>query len=77
MGGERFKRVIALVAAAHEEQQESGDPFMHKEWVELLLCEYYDPMYDYQIKKGQRAIQFRGNSTEVLQYLRKLEMEML
>lgn len=77
LGGERFKRVTKMLVAAHEEQQSGGDPELHKEWVELLLSEYYDPMYDYQIEKGNRTVLFRGNSDGVLQYLRTLEKERL
>jgi tRNA 2-selenouridine synthase len=75
LGGERLKRVAKLLAAGHEEQQENGNPELHKKWVELLLSEYYDPMYDYQIEKGNRTVLFRGDSNEVLQYLRTLEKE--
>lgn len=73
LGGERLKRVLALLAAAYAQQQASGDLSLHEEWVELLLCEYYDPMYDYQIEKGGRTILFKGNSAEVLQFFRELE----
>lgn len=73
LGGERLKRVLALISAAHKEQLESGDSSLHRGWVKLLLSEYYDPMYDYQIEKSNRTIQFRGNTEEVLQYLRTLE----
>jgi len=24
---------------------------LHKQWIEGLLVDYYDPMYDYQMKK--------------------------
>ncbi len=75
LGGERLKRVLGLLENAHQQQLESGDSCLHKEWVKLLLSEYYDPMYDYQIEKSKRKIQFRGNSKEVLQYLQTLEKE--
>jgi tRNA 2-selenouridine synthase len=37
--------------------------------VEELLVNYYDPMYDYQIKKKISRVVFKGNSAEVLAYL--------
>jgi len=37
----------------------------------MLLHEYYDPMYDYQIEKSEIPIAFEGNYTEVLAYLKK------
>jgi tRNA 2-selenouridine synthase len=33
------------------------------------LVNYYDPMYDYQIKKKISRVVFKGNSDEVLAYL--------
>lgn len=77
LGGERYKRVMSLLLTAYEEQQDTGDSCLHREWVEVLLNEYYDPMYDYQIEKSKRSIQFRGNSCEVLQYLQGLAKEMI
>jgi acyl-coenzyme A synthetase/AMP-(fatty) acid ligase len=40
--------------------------------VEELLVNYYDPMYDYQIKKKISRVVFKGNSDEVLAYLSQL-----
>ncbi len=73
LGGERFARVTRLIDDAHQLQQTTGDPSGHKPWIELLLTEYYDPMYDYQIEKRGRKILFRGNYPEVHEYLAGLE----
>lgn len=71
LGGERLQRVCRLLDQSHRNQQETGDPALHKEWIELLLREYYDPMYDYQIEKSGRRILFEGGFAEVLNYLRQ------
>ncbi len=34
--------------------------------IDSLLINYYDPMYDYQIKKKHKRIVFKGNAGEVL-----------
>lgn len=73
LGGERLKRVVQLLDDAHGRQCDSGAAGGHRRWIELLLCEYYDPMYDYQIDRSGRTIDFQGGYTEVLEYLRKLE----
>jgi tRNA 2-selenouridine synthase len=75
LGGERLKRVLNLLDAGRKEQLASGDPGGHRPWIELLLSEYYDPMYDYQIEKSGRKIVFKGNFNEVLDYLHGLEEE--
>jgi tRNA 2-selenouridine synthase len=68
LGGQRHQEIKRLLHAA----QESGDPQRHKEWIEPLLHDYYDPMYDYQIQNKSSAIVFKGNAAEVLDYLRTL-----
>lgn len=69
LGGERFKRVNQLVDDGYALQQASGDTSGHKRWVELLLVEYYDPMYDYQLDQKKRKIVFRGTAADVLEYI--------
>jgi len=61
LGGLRHKEIKQLL--------HSGQ---HREWIERLLREYYDPMYDYQIERKSNAIIFKGNDTEVLEYLKAL-----
>jgi tRNA 2-selenouridine synthase len=69
LGGLRHQQIKQLLHAAHE----SGDSERHKEWIELLLRDYYDPMYDYQLRNKQSSIVFRGNETSVFEYLRTLD----
>lgn len=72
IGSERHKQVCNLFENAVNEQTRSGNLDAYKEWVEYLLREYYDPMYDYQIEKRSDQIDFRGSSEEVLSYLARL-----
>jgi tRNA 2-selenouridine synthase len=34
----------------------------------VLLTEYYDPMYDYQLEKKRHRICFKGSAAAVLSY---------
>lgn len=70
LGDERTRRFSALLDAAWQEQQRSGNPEGHKVWIRALLEEYYDPMYDYQIEKKKERIVFRGSAEEILDYLK-------
>jgi len=45
----------------------------HQAWIKYLLSEYYDPMYDYQLSKKQQRVQFRGNCSEVEEFLAALD----
>ncbi|MDF2595860.1 MAG: selU [Clostridia bacterium] len=71
LGGDRCKWVIDLFEEALKEQMNSGNCSMHKNWIEMLLKDYYDPMYRYQIQKDANKVIFEGNTTEVLNYLQQ------
>ncbi len=71
LGGERLKRVNQLLQEAYEHQRLTGDSAAHKQWVELLLVEYYDPMYDYQLEQKRGKIVFQGGAEEVVEYIRQ------
>ncbi len=73
LGEERYKRLIKLLEIAWNEQICRGNRELHKDWIETLLVEYYDPMYDYQIKKKIEQIIFKGNQEEILEFFSSLE----
>lgn len=73
LGGLRYKKVVQLMEESHEKQLQTGSPDTHKLWIELLIRDYYDPMYDYQIEKSGRKTDFKGGFAEVLEYLQNLE----
>ncbi len=69
VGHERYIKMDTTFKDAYAIHQKTGDTSAHKVWIEMLLREYYDPMYDYQIEKGDIPIAFEGNYAEVLAYL--------
>ncbi len=77
LGGERFKRLKQLLGSAHRCQLQSGNAQEHKRWVEVLICEYYDPMYEYQFKKRRAKVIFKGNTKEVTDFLRNMEPQVV
>lgn len=72
LGTERYKQVCDIFENAFYEQMQRGSLEAYREWIEYLLREYYDPMYDYQIQKRSKQVEFRGSSEEVVEYLSKL-----
>lgn len=44
----------------------------HETWISILLKEYYDPLYLKDLRYNQEKIVFRGNSSEVFQYISSL-----
>jgi tRNA 2-selenouridine synthase len=71
LGSKRHKEVCKTFENAFNLQMKSGSLEAHKEWIETLLSEYYDPMYDYQIQKRFEQVEFRGSSEEIVEYLAK------
>jgi len=68
LGGLRHKELKALLNNAIQ-QQIAGNTEYHKEWIKVLLVDYYDPMYDYQLSKKQERVIFKGSQCEVSDYL--------
>lgn len=71
LGSERFIHLTSILENAYKVQQISGRTEAHKEWVQILLEEYYDPMYYYQIEKSPIPVIFRGTEKEVLAFLKR------
>ena len=70
LGGERHSRLDALMRNALSVQRETGEVLAHREWIHPLLVEYYDPMYEHQLKDKQARIIFRGDMPSVLSFLK-------
>jgi len=68
LGGVRHKQLKSLLSHAIE-QQKVGNTEAHKEWIKILLVDYYDPMYDYQLKKNQDRVVFKGLHNEVFDFI--------
>ncbi len=71
LGGVRYKQLKALLVDAIQQQISTGDIDSHKEWIKVLLVDYYDPMYDFQTEKKLDRIIFRGSQEAVLAYLKQ------
>ncbi|MGM0541929.1 MAG: tRNA 2-selenouridine(34) synthase MnmH [Pseudomonadota bacterium] len=69
LGGERHQRVLKAFEAALQLQQQTGATDGHRRWIEILLSEYYDPMYDYQMSKNDSPVIFQGGIDEVVRFL--------
>lgn len=51
-GAERHRKIHEIFSAALNHLFESGQSEWFNEGIQLLLEEYYDPMYQYQLKKN-------------------------
>ena len=57
-----------MMENALEKQIKNGDTSDHSSWIESLLINYYDPMYNYQLTKKSNSIVFRGSFDEVTEW---------
>ncbi len=71
LGGARLDTMLNLVTSAYHDQLKTGNIEAHKTWIRIFLEDYYDPMYQYQINQNLNRIIYRGNETEVLEYLKE------
>ena len=71
LGGVRHKELQTLLSDAIQRQLSTGDAERHKDWIKLLLVDYYDPMYDFQTEKKLDRVVYRGTQEEVLGYLKE------
>ncbi|MBT8119594.1 MAG: tRNA 2-selenouridine(34) synthase MnmH [Gammaproteobacteria bacterium] len=69
LGGVRHRELKTLLTDAIHVQKSSGNAEAHKDWIKILLVDYYDPMYDFQTEKKLDRVVFRGSQEEVLGYL--------
>lgn len=68
LGGERYRLIHAAFKKALTHLFESGEFTLFDEGIHLLLMEYYDPMYQYQLEKKPRDVVFQGSEAEILEW---------
>ena len=54
---------------ALKQQFAAGTLEQHELWISELLRSYYDPMYEYQLRKKAANIVFRGDKQQVRNWL--------
>lgn len=65
LGGAAHKEIRAIMVDAFDAQARN-DFTRHKAWIERLLVDYYDPMYEYQIERKRDRICSAGDAGEIL-----------
>ena len=72
LGGLLYSQLAELLLLALAEQRRTGDISLHRSWIALLLTDYYDPMYHYQLQKRDARVLMRGSASELLQWWQQL-----
>ncbi|MDX1799370.1 MAG: tRNA 2-selenouridine(34) synthase MnmH [Marinobacter sp.] len=68
LGGERHRELRASLVDALDKQYRNNDLSAHDHWIEALLTDYYDPMYDYQLSQKRRRIVVQGDMNALASY---------
>ncbi len=71
LGSCLFARLETQMQAAFEQQFRDGNDSLHRQWIEGLLVEYYDPMYEYQMSRREGDIIARGRRDEIITLTRE------
>ncbi len=68
LGRERMQHALKLFEDAYN----SGDVSQHRQWIEHLLNDYYDPMYDYQCANWVQEVVYEGDADMIRAYFASL-----
>lgn len=69
LGAKKHQALVQVLDSALQRQQSQNDANDHIQWIEVLLTEYYDPLYQYQLGKKLDRIVYRGNKGQLLEQL--------
>ncbi len=61
LGPARYESAHRKMQIALEQHSTTGEVNHHYDWLKIILDNYYDPMYEDQLKKREEFICFRGN----------------
>ena len=74
LGNERFKLIHSLIDVTIEHQRKFDNFDAHRSWISVLLREYYDPMYEFQLSKKHKRVIFEGNRRQVEEFMLQVEL---
>lgn len=69
LGGILYKKIHGSFSLALNHLFATGESDLFNEGIHLLLVDYYDPMYQYQLQQKQPKILFRGTEPEILAWV--------
>ncbi len=65
-GPENSQHALQLLDHALELHRRHRDTTGYADFIELMLRDYYDPMYDYQLGKKQQRVIMKGTADQLL-----------
>ncbi|MNT86388.1 tRNA 2-selenouridine synthase [compost metagenome] len=71
LGGSLHQTLRDVMVRALALQKVTGTVDMHRDWITVLMRQYYDPMYAFQRNNRAERVVFEGEEAAVLGYLRE------
>ena len=71
LGSQNYKKIKQKMDQASSGKLTDQLKNIHRDWIQILLQEYYDPMYEYQLRKKEDRIIFRGTHHEFKAWIRE------
>ena len=68
-GGLNYSKARALLNEAIDSHRKHNVTKGYEPFIELLLRDYYDPMYDYQLSQKSARVVFKGTREQILEKL--------
>lgn len=72
LGAARTAEIEALMMAAISEHKNTGDFLKHSDWIRRLLIEYYDPQYEFGLKRRTGTVIATGDSSSLKDLLKNI-----
>ncbi len=69
LGQQRWQELDGIMRTALRDHQQNNDTSLHRNWLRVLLTDYYDPMYLSQLEQRKDSIVFRGDFAACKQYI--------
>lgn len=74
LGEEKYLKVHSIMEHALHQENPDEAGFLHRKWIDKLLKDYYDPMYEYQMNKKLSRVIYRGTKQEFLNWASHLNI---
>ena len=68
LGGGRHRQLRTIMQEALQRQQRTGSIEAHRVWIQSLLGDYYDPLYEYQLAQHAERVVFSGDREAVIEW---------
>ena len=72
LGPERYLLAVQLLEKGIKVHREQECTSGYRDFIELILTQYYDPMYDYQLTRKPRPSIFSGTAEQIEQYINQM-----